>query len=80
MRQDVTRGVKQFFKIGIMAAGINETSIVLIPKKDDPEYLKDFRTISLCNVIYKIVSKCLVNRLHPPLQDLIAPTQSVLEG
>jgi hypothetical protein len=36
MWQDVTRGVQQFFETGIMPAGINETSIVIIPKKDDP--------------------------------------------
>jgi hypothetical protein len=59
-----------------MQQGINDTVIVLLPKKDEPNQLKDFRPISLCNVIYKVISKCLVNRLHPLLHDLIAPTQS----
>jgi hypothetical protein len=48
----------------------------LFQKKEDLELLKDFRPISLCNVIYKVVSKCLVNRLRPLLQELIAPMQS----
>jgi hypothetical protein len=56
--------------------GVNDTTIVLLPKKDEPENLKDFRPISLCNVIYKVVPKCLVNRIHPILQDLIKPVQS----
>jgi hypothetical protein len=59
-----------------MPPGVNETTIVLIPKKEDPKLLKDFRPISLCNVIYKVVSKCLVNRLRPLLQELIEPMQS----
>jgi hypothetical protein len=59
-----------------MPLGVNDTIIVLLPKKEEPDQLKDFRPISLCNVIYKVVSKCLVNRLRPILQDVIAPMQS----
>jgi hypothetical protein len=59
-----------------MPEGVNDTTIVLIPKKDDPADLKDFRPISLCNAIFKVVSKCLVNLLCPLLQEIIAPIQS----
>jgi hypothetical protein len=59
-----------------MPVGINDTVIVFIPKKKNPACLRDFRPISLCNVIYKVISKCLVNRLRPLLQDIIAPNQS----
>jgi hypothetical protein len=76
MRKDIIRRVQHFFETGNMPAIINDTPIVFIPKKDDLEFLKDFRPISLCNVVYKIASKCMVNRLRPILQDIIAPTQS----
>jgi hypothetical protein len=52
------------------------TKIILIPKSNQTIDLKDFRPISLCNVIYKIISKCLVNRIRPHLDGLIDETQS----
>jgi hypothetical protein len=76
LKKDVVIAVKEFFDMGQMAPGVNDTIIVLILKKDNLEPLKDYRPISLCNVIYKVVSKCLVNRLRPLLQDLISPMQS----
>ncbi len=59
-----------------MPEGVNDTAIVLIPKINNPAKLMDFRPISLCNVIYKVVSKCLVKRLRPILDDIISPAQS----
>jgi hypothetical protein len=40
---------------------INQSFIVLIPKVVSPEELGQFRPISLCNVIFKIASKVVVN-------------------
>ncbi|KAK4283181.1 hypothetical protein QN277_000163 [Acacia crassicarpa] len=54
---------------------VNGTLVVLIPKKDHPETMGDLRPISLCNVIYKALSKVLVNRLKPILPLAIAPNQ-----
>ena len=59
-----------------MPCQLNDTTIVLIPKVKNPQSIKEFRPISLCNVIYKIISKCLVNRLRPLLDGMISPTQS----
>lgn len=76
LKGDIVGAVKKFFVYGIMPQGVNETAIVLIPKVSQPLELGDFRPISLCNVIYKVVSKCLVNRLRPILDELVSPNQS----
>ena len=55
---------------------INRTLISLIPNVDCPRMNKDFRPISLCSVLYKIVSKCLAIRLMVFLDDLIFENQS----
>jgi hypothetical protein len=54
----------------------NETTVVLIPKIKNPKKMKELRPISLCNVLYKIVSKVLANRLKLILPEIIAPNQS----
>jgi hypothetical protein len=76
LKDEVVAAVQLFFESGIMPSEVNDTAIVMIPKKNEPQELKDFRPISLCNVTYKVVSKCIANRLRLILDEIIAPTQS----
>lgn len=55
---------------------INKCFITLIPKIENPESISNFRSITLCNVSYKILSKVLVNRIRPMLDKIVGPCQS----
>lgn len=72
----VTAAVQYFFDNGHILREWNSTLICLIPKVAQPEEASQFRPISLCNVLYKIVSKVLVNRLKNIIQDLVSPIQN----
>ena len=72
----VVLAVLDFLNNGNMLLDINHTNIVLIPKVQNPERMSEFRPISLCNVIYKIISKVLANRLKQVLPQIISFTQS----
>eukprot|EP00253_Pinus_taeda_P009121 PITA_09121 len=58
---------------GWLYDAFNLTFISLIPKTDDPQSFNDFRSISLCNCIYKIIAKLITNRLKPILSKHISP-------
>lgn len=73
---DIFYLVKTAFQTGDFDPGISDTLIALIPEIDPPSTYQDFRPISLCNIVYKLLTKVLVHRLRPILNNIIGPYQS----
>ena len=72
----ITKAVLDFLNGGEMPSAVNTTTIVLIPKTKNPQEMKNFRPISLCNVIYKLCSKTIANRLRGCLDEIVSEEQS----
>ena len=60
---------------GIIPSSLNSTFITLIPKRDKPQTFADFRPISLCNLLYKLLSKVIATRIKPFLDVGISQEQ-----
>lgn len=67
---------KEWLVEGIFPADVNDTTLVLIPKKENAEKMTELRPIALCNVLYKILAKVLANRLKAIFPDVITENQS----
>ncbi|GAU16656.1 hypothetical protein TSUD_326060 [Trifolium subterraneum] len=59
---DIFSAASTWLERGYFPTSLNETNICLILKCDNPTSMKDLRPISLCNVLYKMISKVLANR------------------
>jgi hypothetical protein len=55
---------------------LNTANIVLLPKKEKAERVREYRPISLVHSVAKIFSKILANRLGPRLSELVSSSQS----
>lgn len=73
---DTCKTIQTWFLRGKIPESLCEALICLIPKQHSPETIKQFRPISLCNSIYKLVTKILVNRLKPLIPSWISPNQN----
>lgn len=74
--REFTVAVQSVFRFGFLPKGVNSTILALIPKKLDSLEMKDYRPIACCNVLYKVVSKILANRLKLLLPRIILDNQS----
>lgn len=74
--ESVIQFALEFFESGQLPQETNDALIVLIPKVASPEKITQFRPISLCNVLFKIITKAMVRRLNQVMVKLIGPAQS----
>lgn len=74
--EELTDEVLHAINTSTIPDGWNETTIVMIPKVENPDKVAQFRPISLCNVVYKVISKILSSRLRVILPDIISHHQS----
>lgn len=68
--------VKEAFCCGEVPKFLNKTLFTLIPKHPTATNLSSFQPISLCNTVYKLITKIFVARIRSLLSDLISPMQS----
>jgi hypothetical protein len=76
VNEDICYAVLDFLNGGDMPVVVNNTILILIPKVKNPHDLTQFRPIALYNVLYKIGSKVITNRLRDFLNDIISEEQS----
>ena len=73
---DFIVAVRSIFRYGFLPKWINSTTLALVPKKIDSMEMRDYRPIACCNVLYKVVSKILANRLRILLPRMVSANQS----
>ncbi|XP_061337781.1 uncharacterized protein LOC133284729, partial [Gastrolobium bilobum] len=74
--EQIWRDIKYYAENPSSIEEVNGTLITLIPKVPKPMYVSQFRPISLCNVIYKGMSKIIVDRLKLTMENLVSPYQA----
>ncbi|RVW89084.1 LINE-1 retrotransposable element ORF2 protein [Vitis vinifera] len=66
---------REFYLHGTFQRSLNSTFLLLIPKKEGTEDLRDFRPISLVGSVYKLLAKVLANRLKSMMGEVISDSQ-----
>lgn len=70
--------VREFFIIGQLGHGLNETNVVLILKKKNLAMITELRPISLCSALVKIITKVVANRMKVLQHSIVSEIQSII--
>lgn len=77
IKKDLERMIKNVFKKNKMGENTKASHLALVPKEPNPVSFDRYRSISLCNSSYKIITKILANRLK---RILLASSQKTKEA
>ncbi|KAL0302583.1 UNVERIFIED_CONTAM: hypothetical protein Sangu_3092400 [Sesamum angustifolium] len=72
--KDIEYADKNFFSGTPVPRSFTATIITLIPKTEAPHTWNDFRPISLCKVVNKILPELLYNKITGSVPNLISPS------
>ena len=73
--KDILDSVELSRREGRVHSPLNYTFITLIPKVENPSTFADFRPISLCNLVYKLIAKITATHLKPFLDSSLSCEQ-----
>lgn len=76
VKDSVCSFVVEAFRRKHFPSEMNLALVSLIPKVQNPESITQFRPIALTNVITKIISKVIANRLKGVVAKIVSPTQA----
>ncbi|XP_020705561.1 uncharacterized protein LOC110116355 [Dendrobium catenatum] len=76
INEDFVKALNHFFNQGSMDCNWKDTLVVLIPKVSNPLLPSNYRPISLCNSVYKVAAKVILNRLMSVIPMLISDEQA----
>ena len=76
VKEEILEMFKEFHDQNMFLKSLNNTFLVLTPKKGGAEDLGDFRPISLLGGLYKLLAKVLANRLKKVIGKVVSPDQN----
>ncbi|KAK1321937.1 hypothetical protein QJS10_CPA03g01597 [Acorus calamus] len=76
IHQDLFHAIQHFFKNGHLLKQTSHSFIALVPKSATADTLDGYRPISLCNTLYKILTKIMASRLQEVLPHIVSLHQT----
>ena len=71
----IIQAIQEIFETTTILEDWSATNLVLIPKINHLDMITQFRPVSICNTLYKLVSHIILQRLKPYIVDIINPCQ-----